>query len=74
MTFSRACKFAVDNSSKRIIAPITKRNLMVLTGDTEEWAYDCVYPENGRLASVGGNEMKSGDWAVFDVETKEEVK
>lgn len=47
---------------------------MVLTGDTEEWAYDCVYPENGRLASVGGNEMKSGDWAVFDVETKEEVK
>jgi len=74
MTFSRACKFAVDNSSKRIIAPITKRNLMVLTGDTEEWAYDCVYPENGRLASVGGNEMDSSGWAVFDVETKEEVK
>lgn len=47
---------------------------MVLTGDTEEWAYDCVYPENGRLASVGGNEMGSRDWAVFDVETKEEVK
>jgi len=47
---------------------------MVLTGDTEEWAYDCVYPENGRLASVGGNEMDSSGWAVFDVETKEEVK
>jgi len=74
MTFSHACKSAVDISSKRIIAPITKRLLLVLAGDTEEWAYDCVYPENGRLASVGGKEMESMDWAVFDVETKEEVR
>lgn len=73
MKFKLACKYACDNSNKRIIAPITKRLLMVVTGDTEEWEHDCLYPENGRLASVGGKEMDSKDWKVFDVETKAEI-
>lgn len=73
MTYKCACKLAVDNSSKRIIAPITKRLLLVLTGMDEEYEYDSIYPENGRLASVGGAEWDSKDWKVFDIETKAEV-
>lgn len=72
MTFTRVCKLSVDNPNKRIIAPITNRLLMVLTGNSDEWAYDCIYPENGRLASISGKEMDSKDWKVFDIETKEE--
>ena len=73
MTFNRACRAAIGNPDKRIIAPITKRLLMVLEGDTKEHVYDCIYPENGRLATIAGSEMESRDWKVFDVETKEEV-
>lgn len=73
MTLNRVCKLAVGNPDKRIIAPITKRLLMVLTGNSDQYQYDCIYPENGRLASIAGSEMASREWKVFDVETKEEV-
>lgn len=73
MTYRMACSRAADKSNKRIIAPITKRLLMVVVGMDEEYKYDCLYPENGRLASVAGVEWDSKEWKVFDVETKEEV-
>jgi hypothetical protein len=73
MTFRKACKLAVDNPAKRIITPKTNHLLMVLTGNSDQYKYDCVYPENGRLATIAGSEMESRDWKVFDVETKSEV-